>query len=108
MRYRHLQALILDWAGTTVDFGSRAPVAALERAFAAAEVPITTAEAREQMGLLKKDHIRAILPGARVRQAWEDRYGSAPGEVEVERLFAKFLPCQTAILKEFSAPIPGV
>ena len=30
-----VQAVIFDWAGTTVDFGSLAPVAAFTRLFAA-------------------------------------------------------------------------
>lgn len=45
---------MLDWAGTIVDFGSRAPVAALECVFAAAGVPVTVAEVRESMGLAKR------------------------------------------------------
>jgi phosphonoacetaldehyde hydrolase len=47
VRYRYIPAVILDWAGTTVDFGSLAPVAALQRIFEANRVSITTAEARE-------------------------------------------------------------
>ena len=62
MSYRYLKAVILDWAGTTVDFGSLAPVAALQRVFAANGVPVTAAEVREHMGMLKKDQIRAICP----------------------------------------------
>jgi len=108
MKYLHLKALILDWAGTAVDFGSLAPVAALERTFAAADVPITAAEAREHMGVLKKDHIRAICQGNRVAAAWRNRHGSPPAEHDVERLFAEFLPCQAEILAEFAVPIPGV
>ena len=33
-----LQAVILDWAGTVVDHGSRAPMGAFVRAFAAVSV----------------------------------------------------------------------
>ena len=108
MKYRHLKAVILDWAGTTVDFGSLAPVAALQRVFAANGVPITAAEAREHMGVLKRDHIRAICAGERVASAWSSLHGKPPGESDVERLFAEFLPRQSEILVEFSAPIPGV
>ena len=32
---RIIKAIVLDWAGTTVDFGSIAPVAAFRRAFEA-------------------------------------------------------------------------
>lgn len=108
MKYSHIEAVILDWAGTAVDFGSLAPVAALQRVFAANDVPITAAEARAQMGVLKKDQIRFICAGERVTEAWAARHGSAPAEEDVERIFAEFLPRQTEILAEFSAPIPGV
>jgi phosphonoacetaldehyde hydrolase len=106
--FQYLQAVILDWAGTTVDFGSLAPVAALQRVFETSGVPVTAAEVREHMGTLKKDQIRSICAGARVATAWAARYGHRPGEADVERLFAEFLPQQSDILAEFSAPIPGV
>ncbi len=108
VNFNCLEAVILDWAGTTVDFGSLAPVAALRRVFEAAGVPITAAEAREHMGLLKKDHIRSILAGGRVKTAWAGAHGAAPTESDVEHLFTDFLPRQMEILAEYSAPIPGV
>jgi phosphonoacetaldehyde hydrolase len=100
--------VILDWAGTAVDYGSLAPVAALQRVFEASGVPVTTAEVREHMGTLKKDQIRSICAGDRVSAAWSARHGHAPTEIDVERLFAEFLPQQSGILAEFSAPIPGI
>jgi len=108
MSFRYLQALILDWAGTTVDFGSLAPVAALQGVFEASGVPVTAAEVREHMGTLKKDQIRSICAGNRVSAAWTTLHGQPPVESDVERLFAEFLPQQSEILAEFSAPIPGV
>ena len=108
MRYQHIPAVILDWAGTTVDFGSLAPVGALQRIFQANGVPITTAEARENMGVLKRDQIRSICAGRRVRNKWSALHGQPPSEPDVERLFSEFLPRQAETLAEFSAPIPGV
>ena len=108
MSYRHIKALILDWAGTAVDFGSRAPVVALQRVFEENGVPVTADEVREYMGLLKKDQIRNICAGERVANAWTAAHGKAPEESDVERIFSEFLPRQTDILAEFSDPIPGV
>jgi len=108
VKFGFIKAVILDWAGTTVDFGSLAPVAALARAFEESGVPITAAEAREHMGVLKKDQIRFICAGERVRCEWTARYGEAPSERDVERIFGDFLPKQSAILAEYSAPILGV
>ena len=108
MSFQYVRAVILDWAGTTVDFGSLAPVAALDRVFEASGVPVTAAEVRAHMGTLKKDQIRSICAGERVAGAWAARYGHAPTEADVERLFAEFLPRQSQILAEFSNPIRGV
>lgn len=108
MKFKFMKAVILDWAGTAVDFGSRAPVAALQRVFAESGVAITPAEARKDMGVLKKDQIRFILAGDRVLQQWKETHGEPPSEADVERIFAEFLPKQTAILAEFSDPIEGV
>jgi phosphonoacetaldehyde hydrolase len=107
-RYRGpLQAVILDWAGTTVDFGSHAPVVVLQEVFDAQGVPITVAEARRDMGLLKVDHIRAILATPRVQDAWATRMGHKPGEADVQDIFAKFIPLQMGRLAALSDVIAG-
>jgi phosphonoacetaldehyde hydrolase len=103
-----LQAAILDWAGTTVDHGSLAPVRVLEKLFRANSAPITQEEARHDMGLLKKDHIRAILTAPRISSIWAARHGRPPVGEDVERLFADFIPQQLDCLAEYSALIPGV
>ena len=41
-----LKAVILDWAGTTVDHGSLAPVRVLQQVFAKRGVPISENEAQ--------------------------------------------------------------
>ena len=81
---------------------------ALQRVFAANGLEITFAEARKDMGVLKKDQIRFILAGERVNQAWNAQHGRPPVEKDVERIFDDFIPQQTGILAEFSEPIPGV
>src|ERR1700684_3816971 len=98
MKFKYLKAVILDWAGTTVDHGSLAPVAALQRVFEENGVAITTAEARKDMGVLKKDQIRFILAGERVKWEWTRAHGLPPNEEKVERLFLDFLPKQAEIL----------
>src|SRR5579862_2998654 len=103
-----LKAAILDWAGTTVDHGSLAPVRVLEALFESRGVPITSDEARRDMGLLKKDHIRAILSLERVRADWLARHGLTPVEADVESLFADFSPRQLNCLAKYSELIPGV
>jgi phosphonoacetaldehyde hydrolase len=87
-----LRAVILDWAGTVVDFGSRAPVTALQCVFANAGVPVTIAEARESMGLAKKEHIRTILEIPRVRAAWVSKHVAEPAGAAVYRLSLVKIP----------------
>jgi len=103
-----LQAVILDWAGTTVDHGSLAPIRVLQKVFADRGIEVTDEEVRRDMGVLKKDHIRALLRLPRVAGRWERRYQRVPGENEVESLFADFIPRQMECLAQHSTVIPGV
>ena len=64
-------AVILDWAGTTVDYGSCGPASVFCRIFASQGVPITAAEAREPMGRAKREHIATISQMPRVAAAWK-------------------------------------
>lgn len=57
----HIECVVFDWAGTTVDFGSLSPVSAFREAFRAYGVEVTEAETRAPMGMLKIDHIRTML-----------------------------------------------
>ena len=91
-------AIIFDWAGTTVDFGSLAPVRALQRLFAGRDLAVTEGEARRDMGIHKKDHIRALL---------RMKTGQST-EAAVADLFAEFIPMQMECLAAYSAVIPGV
>ncbi len=103
-----LQAVVFDWAGTTVDFGSLAPVRALQDLFARRGVPITEQEARQDMGLLKKDHIRSILRLPRVAAACQQDTGHPSSEADVESFYAEFIPAQLDTLVNYSGLIPGV
>ena len=94
-----ITAVIFDWAGTTVDHGSLAPVRTLQKLFAGRGMPVTEEEARRDMGIHKKDHIRALLRA---------KAGGPPGEAEVEDLFAAFIPMQMDCLAAYSAVISGV
>lgn len=103
-----LRAVIFDWAGTVVDHGSRAPVAALQEVFAGAGVPVSVAEARISMGIAKKDHIRSLTELPRVAAEWLRVHGAAPVEKDVEALYAEFLPKQLECLGDYSRVIAGV
>jgi phosphonoacetaldehyde hydrolase len=103
-----LKALVLDWAGTTVDFGSLAPARTMQRLFAGLDIVLTEQETRQHMGLPKKEHIRGILSIPRIRDAWRELRGNIPGDADVDEMYAGFIPMQFSCLVEYSAVIPGV
>ena len=103
-----VKAVILDWAGTTVDHGSLAPVRVLQQVFAKRGVPISENEARRDMGVLKIDHIRKILFSESVSGRWNKAVGHDPVETDVESLFANFVPLQLECLVKYSTVIDGV
>jgi phosphonoacetaldehyde hydrolase len=103
-----VKAVILDWAGTTVDHGSLAPVRVLQQVFAKRGVPISEEEARRDMGVLKIDHIRKIIFSESVAARWGKAVGRDPIEADVEELFANFLPLQLECLVKYSTVIDGV
>jgi len=103
-----VRAVILDWAGTTVDHGSLAPVRVLQEVFAKRGVPISEEEARRDMGVLKIDHIRKILFSESVSARWVKAGRRDPTEADVESLFANFVPLQLECLVKYSTVIDGV
>ncbi|MGC1303645.1 MAG: HAD family hydrolase, partial [Caulobacteraceae bacterium] len=102
-----IKAVVLDWAGTMVDHGCRAPVVALQSVFAQAKTPISESEARADMGRAKRDHIRAILAMPRVEQAWREAHGSAPAEDDVTALHDSVEPMMRSAARDCAALIPG-
>jgi phosphonoacetaldehyde hydrolase len=102
-----LRAVVLDWAGTVVDHGSRAPMGAFVRAFAAFGVPISIADARGPMGLPKWDHIMAVGSLPHVSAAWAARHGRGFGAADADRIFAVFEPMTVAAVRDHADLIPG-
>jgi phosphonoacetaldehyde hydrolase len=102
-----LQAAILDWAGTVVDHGSRAPMGAFVRAFAEFGVPISIADARGPMGMAKWDHIRAVGQTPSVAAAWRARHGRDFKEADIDAIFQVFEPMNIAAVREHADIIPG-
>jgi len=102
-----VQAVILDWAGTTVDFGSFAPTAVFLRLFESRGISITAEDARSGMGLMKKDHLQTILNRPAVAEAWRAAHGSHASKTDIDDLFNNFVPLQIDVLKEYAEPIPG-
>jgi phosphonoacetaldehyde hydrolase len=103
-----IRAVMLDWAGTTVDHGSIAPVLALTTLFAQHGVALSIQDARRDMGLLKRDHIAAILALPNIAAEWRTLFGKEPGIEEASRLFDEFGPLQMDVITQHSQLIEGV
>ncbi len=103
-----IQAVVFDWAGTLVDFGSCAPMGAFVRAFEQLGVQITMQQAREPMGMAKREHIRAILMQEIVAKRWQAVHHDWPDDRAIDRVFEAFIPLQLACIEEHSTVIAGV
>ncbi len=103
-----IEAIIFDWAGTTVDYGCFAPVEAFVEVFKEAGIEPTMEEVREPMGMLKWDHIRTMLEMPRIKTCWQERYQKAPDDADADRLYERFEPALLRILSQFADPKPYV
>lgn len=102
-----VKAVVFDWAGTVVDYGSRAPASVFMEIFRRSGVEISVAQAREPMGKAKRDHIATIFAMEDVRQRWTEKHGAAPGESNIDELYENFLPLQKETLSDHCDIIPG-
>ncbi len=103
-----VQAVIFDWAGTTVDFGCRAPVAAFLRLFEEESIRASVEEARRPMGAHKRDHIAAMLTMEGIASQWREIHGADATHEDIERLYQKFIPMQADIVLEHGKLVPGL
>jgi phosphonoacetaldehyde hydrolase len=102
-----VKAILLDWAGTTMDYGCYAPAIVFIEVYKRKRVPITIDEARAPMGAHKKVHIRKILQSEPVKERWQAQYNRLPNEDDVEAMFRDFVPLQLACLADYADLIPG-
>lgn len=102
-----LKAVILDWAGTTLDYGCFAPAVVFQEVYKRHGVEITIEQARAPMGAAKKAHIGQIAQMKDVAQKWQVRHGRRPTEDDVEMLFREFVPLQLSCLADYADLIPG-
>jgi phosphonoacetaldehyde hydrolase len=102
-----LSAVVFDWAGTILDFGSCAPMGAFVRLFEQFGVALTIEEARGPMGMAKWDHIHALGHLPRVAAQWQQVHGKPFDNADVDHLYEIFTPMNAAVVADFAAFIPG-
>ncbi len=107
--FQHLKAVVFDWAGTVIDFGSRAPMGVFVEVFRSFGVEIAIAEARVPMGLPKLAHIEALGALPRVASAWQAAHGRPFSPEDALRIYDVFVPINRRIVSdpEHSTLIPG-
>lgn len=103
-----LEAVILDWAGTTVDFGCFAPVQAFLDGFAAFGIHPTLEEVRAPMGLLKWDHIHTMMQMPRISAEWEAVHGRPWTREDVDAIYQGTEALLLGAVARYSTPKPYV
>ena len=102
-----LQAVVFDWAGTIIDFGSCAPMGAFVELFAQFGVEIGIADARGPMGVAKWDHIQALGRLPHVAAQWKAKHGRPFTDRDVDHLYEVFTPMNAASVRDHADFIPG-
>ena len=103
-----IQAVVFDWAGTIVDFGSFAPIQVLIDAFKGFGVAVEFAEARIPMGMPKREHIRALSRMPAVAARWREAHGRELTDGDGDEIYKRFIPLQVEKVADHSQVIPGV
>lgn len=103
-----IRLVVFDWAGTLVDPGSRAPVAALRAAFET-QVGLVPDDAtlRAPMGTHKREHVAQLLALPEVRTRLPGRLRALAPPERVERVLAAFTAHLLECLPAHAQPIDG-
>lgn len=101
-----IQAIIFDWAGTIVDFGSFAPTSIFVEAFKTEyDFALTLEEARKPMGLGKWDHIQAVGQLPSVAARWQAQFSKVMTSTDIDKIYETFIPLQKIKVVDHSTPI---
>ena len=101
------KAVVFDWAGTLIDFGSFAPMGVFVKAFETFGIEATIEEARGPMGAPKRDHIQAMMMLPTIAGQWRDTFGTMPGEADIDRVYEVFVPMNEAVVADYATLVPG-
>lgn len=103
-----IKAIIVDLAGTIVDYGSCAPAGVFRELFHNYGIEISNEQSREPMGMQKRDHIHKILEMRSVSDKWKQKYGRMWTEEDIDRMYEDFIPMQISSLPKYNNIIGGV
>lgn len=103
-----IEAVIFDWAGTTVDYGCFAPVEAFRQAFEAAGISPTVEEIRKPMGLSKREHVQRMFEMPRISSLWQEIHGRAWTDEDADEVYHHSENLILSILPDYVSPLPYV
>lgn len=101
------KAVVFDWAGTMIDFGSFAPMGVFVKVFEKFGIAATIEQARGPMGKPKRDHIRDMMDDPDIAAQWTEKYGAAPTDADVDRVYEMFVPMNEDVVADYADLVPG-
>lgn len=101
------KAVVFDWAGTMIDFGSFAPMGVFVKAFEKFGITASIDQARGPMGMPKWDHIRSMMDDPDIAAQWKAKYGSAPTDADVDKVYEIFVPMNEEVVADYADLVPG-
>jgi phosphonoacetaldehyde hydrolase len=101
------KAVVFDWAGTMIDFGSFAPMGVFVEAFARFGVTATIEQARGPMGMPKRAHIAAMMAEPAIADQWREKHGRAPTETDIDTVYEVFVPMNEEVVAQYAMLVPG-
>ncbi|WP_421858418.1 phosphonoacetaldehyde hydrolase [Oricola sp.] len=102
-----VKAVIFDWAGTLVDFGSIAPLVSIRRAFEESDIELNDSDIREGMGLSKPDHILQITRSDHVTAQWLEKHGKPFDDNDFARIHDVYRAINRHVASERGKLIDG-
>ncbi|SHL30288.1 phosphonoacetaldehyde hydrolase [Roseibium suaedae] len=101
------KAVVFDWAGTMIDFGSFAPMGVFVKAFAKFGITATIEQARAPMGAPKWHHIRAMMNDPDIAAQWKQTFGQLPQDEDVDAVYKIFVPMNEDVVADYASLVPG-
>ncbi|HUA68891.1 MAG TPA: phosphonoacetaldehyde hydrolase [Candidatus Saccharimonadales bacterium] len=103
-----LKAIIFDWAGTVVDFGSLCPARAIQAAFSSKQIDITAQDIHRFMGIRKREHVQTLLSLPHVSAQWRQIHGREPNSEDVQSLYEESEKRMIESVANFATLTPGL
>ena len=81
-----LKAVIFDWAGTIIDFGSLSTIIAIKKIFNKKNIKISQNQIQKDMGIKKIFHLKKILNKKKVSQQWKKNFKRNANKQDLKKL----------------------